>query len=359
MRITKIEASGIRNYRSLNISFNKGINALYGRNGSGKTNIVEIIDYVTIGKSFKADSDEELINFEEEFAKVKIEYDRKQKNEIKIILYGEGKKIFKNDIELKKLSLLPGNLIDILFTPQDVFLFKDSPTIRRRLIDVTLSSIDKQYLVELSNYKRLLKDRNTVLKGELFDEKYLQIITEQMTESEFYIYSKRKWLVDKINNLITGIYRRLDEENNELFIKYNPFIQEENKEKYVFEALKRYNETKETDLKRKSTTDGIHREDIETLLNEREISLFGSQGQNRMACLALKFSLYEIVKSEIGEDPILILDDVLSELDVIHQEKLIKYLENVEQTFITCTELNEKLKNYSTYEIVDGTVIRR
>lgn len=359
MRITKIKASGIRNYQTLDISFEKGINTLYGRNGSGKTNIVEIIDYATIGKSFKAASDEELIKFDEEFAKIEIEYNRKEKNEIKIILHDEGKKIFKNEIELKKLSLLPGNLIDILFTPQDVLLFKDSPSVRRRLIDIILSSVDKQYLIELSNYKRLLKDRNTVLKGELFDEEYLQIVTKQMVEAEFYIYSKRKKLIEKINSLITDIYRKLDEDVSSVFIAYNSYVDENEKEKYVSEALKKYQEAKETDLKRNSTTNGIHREDIKTFLNEHEIDLFGSQGQNRIACLALKFSLYEIVKEEIDEDPILILDDVLSELDKIHQEKLIKYLENVEQTFITCTELNDQLKKYSTYEIVDGTVIRR
>lgn len=359
MRVTKIEASGIRNYKSLNILFEKGINVLYGLNGSGKTNIVEIIDYATIGKSFRADSDLELIEFEEEFAKVEIEYQKIKRNLIKMIIYKEGKRISKNDIELKKLSELPGNLIDIMFTPQDVFLFKTSPSVRRKLIDVTLSSIDKKYLEELSLYKKMLKERNSILKSDLFDENYLQIITEKMIESEFYIFSKRNELIERLNKLINDIYKRLDEEKNKIVFKYNSFINEKNCERYKEKALGKYTLSKEADIKRKTTNEGIHREDIDTFLNEREIELYGSQGQNRLVCLALKFSLYEIIKKKIGEDPILILDDVLSELDENHQEKLINYLEDVEQTFITCTELNEKLKKYSTYEIVDGTVIRR
>lgn len=359
MLIKRIKASGFRNYQTLDVTFEKGINSLYGPNGSGKTNIVEAIDYLTIGKSFRADSDIELINFDSEFTKLEVEYYKQKDCEIKVVVSKEGKKIFNNGIELKKLSELPGNLIDVVFTPKDVLLFKDSPLVRRKLIDITLSSIDKKYLYELGMYKSLLKERNAILKDDLFDETYLDIITEKMITSQHYIHCKRKELLDQINELINKTYKRLDDEQSEIQIKYQTFVDEKEFDQFKKKALKKYNLSKETDMKRKTTSEGIHREDFKTYLNGHEIDLYGSQGQNRITCLALKLSIYEIIKKAIDDDPILILDDVLSELDENHQVKLIEYLKQVEQTFITCTETNTELKKYSTYEIVDNAVIRR
>ena len=292
MHVKSIKASGFRNYKEVNISFEKGINSLFGKNGSGKTNIVEAIDFLTIGKSFRADSDQELINFDSEYSKIEIEYFKEKNSEIKVIISNNGKKIFNNGIELRKLSELPGNLVDVIFTPKDVLLFKDSPLTRRKLIDVTLSSIDRKYLNELALYKNLLKERNAILKNESFDDMYLQIITEKMIDSQFYIYSKRKELLSRLNDLVNETYKKLDDEKNEIKIKYQMFTDENEIEQYREKALSRYLLTKETDIKRKTTSEGIHHEDFKTYLNGREIDLYGSQGQNRITCLARKFSIY-------------------------------------------------------------------
>lgn len=359
MLISEFKARGLRNYQSINISFQKGLNILYGPNGSGKTNIVEAIDYFTIGKSFKAESDLELINFNEEFAKVQIELIKSKKEELEFVISKTSKKILLNGNEIKRLSELPGNLIDVVFVPKDVLLFKTSPLIRRKLIDLTISSIDKKYLNELSTYKTLLKERNAMLKNELFDETYLQIITDKMIDSSFYVFKKRNEFFNKVNSLINETYKKLDDEKMSIKISYDAFINENDYKTFKGKAKKRYEESKESDFKKKSTNEGIHKEDFKTLLNEHEIDLYGSQGQNRIVCLALKLSIYEIIKESVHEDPILILDDVLSELDDNHQENLLKCLENIEQVFITCTELNDRLKKYYTYEVKDNTVIRR
>ncbi len=359
MFLTKINASNFRNYSSLDISFQKGINVLYGLNGSGKTNIVEAIDYLKIGKSFKTNSYTELIKFNEDFSKINIYLQKEKLHELNAIISNEGRKIFHNGIELTKLSELTGILIDVVFTPEDVLLFKDSPLNRRKLLDITLSSLDKKYLQNLKDYSRILKERNELLKNEDIDDTYLEVITEKMIDYEFYIYLKRDELIKKLNSLINEVYKQVDDQNSQVELSYKSFVNESNFETYKNKAMKIYRDTKQIDIKRKLTNEGITRDDFKTFLDGREISLYGSQGQNRLTCLALKLSIYEIIKKEIGENPILILDDVLSELDENHQNKLIAYLENVEQTFITCTEVNEKLNKYSTYQIVDDAVIRR
>jgi len=359
MRIKKIDITDFRNYQNTEIEFEKGINTLYGRNGSGKTNIVEAIDYLTLGKSFRADSDLELVRFEQEFAKLEVDYKKEKDSEIKVVISKQGKKFFNNGIELKKLSELSGNIIDVLFTPKDALLFKDSPSVRRKLIDITIASIDKRYLKDLSLYKNLLKERNAALKEERVDQTYLDVVTEKMIEPQFYVFKKRNELFEKINKLINEIYKKIDDEQNEVRIDYQSFVNEQEEIEFKKKALKKYQTSKENDMKRKSTNEGIHHEDFKTYLNGHEIDLYGSQGQNRLSCLALKLSIYEIIKSEIKDDPILILDDVLSELDEIHQTKLIDYLSKVEQTFITSAELNEELKKFATFEIINNAVARR
>jgi len=359
MRIKKITITDFRNYQNTEIEFDKGINSLYGRNGSGKTNIVEAIDYLTIGKSFRADNDIELVRFDQEFARIEVQYFKEKDSDIKVVISKDGKRFFLNGIELKKLSELSGNLIDVLFTPKDALLFKDTPSVRRRLIDVTIASIDKNYLKQLAVYKALLKERNAALKEENVDQTYIEIVTQKMIEPQYYISSKRHELFSKINALINQIYKKIDDEENEIRIDYQAFVSLDDMEKYQQTALRKYKASKENDMRRKSTNEGIHHEDFKTYLNGHEIDLYGSQGQNRLSCLALKLFIYEIIKDAIKEDPILILDDVLSELDENHQIKLINYLANVEQTFITTAEMNETLEKYKTFEILNDAVARR
>ena len=173
MKINKLKLSNFRNYENVEIEFSKGVNIILGDNGVGKTNLVEAIDFLTIGKSFKTNDEKETIRFEQNFSKIHLEMTRKEKMELDCVISREGKKISFNDIELKKLSELNGKLVDVLFVPEDVSFFKNDPSNRRRFLDLNISFLRKNYLKDLSEYKKLLKERNALLKEENVDENLL------------------------------------------------------------------------------------------------------------------------------------------------------------------------------------------
>ena len=360
MKINKLKLVNFRNYKETEIEFSKGANIIVGDNGVGKTNLVEAIDFLTIGKSFKTNDELEMIRFEEEFAKVELDFFRKEKKNIKCVISNAGKRFLYNDIELKKLTELNGKLVDVLFVPEDVSFFKDNPSNRRRFLDLNISFLNKEYLKDLSLYKKLLKERNTLLKEENVDRNYISVIDEQMIEVQYRIITHRKEMVRKLNLLINDKFQNLDQGNNYVSLIYETVYSNlQDYGRFKERLLEIYEEEFETDLRRKSTSRGIHHDNLIMLLNGREIGVYGSQGQNRLGALSLKLSILEILKRELNEEPIVILDDVLSELDVKHQQKLIEELTKIEQVFITCAKEDYYFKDCSTYVVTKDSVIRR
>ncbi|MBE6142431.1 MAG: DNA replication/repair protein RecF [Erysipelotrichaceae bacterium] len=360
MKINKLKLVNFRNYKETEIEFSKGVNIIVGDNGVGKTNLVEAIDFLTIGKSFKTNDELEMIRFEEEFAKVELDFFRKEKKNIKCVISNAGKRFLYNDIELKKLTELNGKLVDVLFVPEDVSFFKDNPSNRRRFLDLNISFLNKEYLKDLSLYKKLLKERNTLLKEENVDRNYISVIDEQMIEVQYRIITHRKEMVRKLNLLINDKFQNLDQGNNYVSLIYETVYSNlQDYGRFKERLLEIYEEEFETDLRRKSTSRGIHHDNLIMLLNGREIGVYGSQGQNRLGALSLKLSILEILKRELNEEPIVILDDVLSELDVKHQQKLIEELTKIEQVFITCAKEDYYFKDCSTYVVTKDSVIRR
>lgn len=360
MKITKLKLTNFRNYEKVEIEFQKGVNIIVGDNGVGKTNLVESIDYLTLGKSFKTNDETEMIRFNQEFARIELDFCEKEKNNITSIISKQGKRILYNDIDLKRLSELSGKLVDVLFVPEDVSFFRDSPNNRRRFLDINISSLNSKYLNDLSLYKKLLKERNAILKEEFVDKNYVDVITSQMVETQYQIVTHRKEMVRKLNELVNRKYQNLDSCSNNVKLAYLTETKEtSSKEEFVRMMLKKYKDEFETDVKRKNTSIGIHRDNLLMYLNGREIGVYGSQGQNRLGALALKLSMFEILKDELNEEPIVILDDVLSELDDDHQEKLIEELTKIEQVFITCAKEEFKFENCSTYVVTKDSVIRR
>lgn len=359
MKVNKVKLINFRNYENSEIEFEKGINVITGQNGSGKTNIVESIDFLTIGKSFKTNEDKELIRFKEDFARVELEILKKEKMTLKGVISKENKKISYNDIELKKLSELSGKLLTILFTPEDVLFFKDSPNIRRRFIDLNLSSIFPEYLKELAYYKNLLKERNALLKNDDVDKIYLDIITEKMIKPQYKITSYRIKLIESLNKVLSKNYKKIDDEEVELKLHYQTSLKENNFDTFKEKLMLCYKNDFEQDVRRKYTSTGIHHDDIKMYRNGREIDLYGSQGQNRLAVLSLKLSMREIIKENLLEEPIVILDDVLSELDGNHQNKLLLYLREFEQVFITCAKEEINLENTTIYVVDQNRITRR
>ena len=360
MKINKLKLVNFRNYKETEIEFSKGVNIIVGDNGVGKTNLVEAIDFLTIGKSFKTNDELEMIRFEEEFAKVELDFFRKENKTIKCVISNAGKRFSYNDIELKKLTELNGKIVDVLFVPEDVSFFKDNPSNRRRFLDLNISFLNKEYLKDLSLYKKLLKERNTLLKEEKVDKNYISVINEQMIEVQYRIIAHRKEMVRKLNLLINDKFQNLDQGNNYVSLIYETVysnLQDYGRFKERLSEI--YEEEFETDLRRKSTSRGIHHDNLIMLLNGREIGVYGSQGQNRLGALSLKLSILEILKRELNEEPIVILDDVLSELDINHQQKLIEELTKIEQVFITCAKEDYYFKDCSTYVVTKDSVIRR
>ena len=360
MKINTLRLVNFRNYHETEIEFSKGVNIIVGDNGVGKTNLVEAIDFLTIGKSFKTNEEKEMIRFDEDFAKIELEFFKKEKKKIQCVISNAGKRISYNDIELKKLSELNGNLVDVLFVPEDVNFFKDNPSNRRRFLDLNISFLHKDYLKDLSSYKKLLKERNTLLKEEKVDKDYISILNLQMIEVQYRIIAHRKEMVRKLNLLINDKFQNLDQEKNYVSLIYETMYSNlQDYERFKSRMLQIYEEDFEADLRRKSTSRGIHHDNLLMLLNGREIGVYGSQGQNRIGALSLKLSILEILKRELDEEPIVILDDVLSELDIKHQKRLIEELTKIEQVFITCAKEDYYFKDCSTYVVTKDSVIRR
>lgn len=359
MIINNLSLVNFRNYKSLDINFSKGLNILSGSNGAGKTNIVEAINYLTLGKSFKTNNDEELISFDEEYLKINLEFVSKSKKKIQCIISKNTKKIIYNDYEIKKLSELNGKLVSVLFTPIDVNLFKDSPALRRKFLNISISSFDNVYLKELSLFNNLLKERNALLKNERIDKNYLGILDDKIIETSYPIMIKRKEIIEKLNLNLNNIFQNIDSNSNSIKLIYKTEEDVDEYARYYQVMKKKYLDDFESDTRRKSTSRGIHHDDMIMLLNGREIALYGSQGQNRISSLSLKLAMIELIRQEIGEDPIVILDDVLSELDELHQTKLLNILNNYEQVFITCADNSLLVDNASIYKIENGKLTGR
>ena len=360
MKVNKVKLTSFRNYQKEEISFERGINLIYGSNASGKTNLVESIALLSLGKSFRTNEEENLINKESSFAKVEIELEKNKKIDLQMIISKNGKKIYCNEIPLEKFSELSGILIAITFIPEDVFLFKDSPNVRRRSIDICLANLYRRYIYYLSEYKSYLKQRNALLKEENISLDLLKIFEEKMIENQYHIVIQRNELFKGLENKINLIFKKISLKEDSIKIKYQTdFLINSNYEEFKKDALKKYEENRENDLRRKSSSIGIHKDDFIVYLNEKDISLFGSQGQNRLVSLSLKLAYGELVKEVINDDPVLILDDVLSELDETHQTSLINALLDYEQVFITSAMKEENKNIKSLYQVDNGVVIRR
>ena len=337
MWINKIKINNFRNYKQQEIKLEENINIFYGENAQGKTNIIEAIFLSSMGKSFRAKKDKEMINLNSENAEVEIEYQKSDRDgKIKIELR-KKKIIYQNGIKIKKLSELLGIINIVIFTPDDIHILKGGPQNRRKFLDIMISQLKPNYMYHLNLYLKTLEQRNNYLRQireERKDENLLEIWDEKLAEHAIIIYQYRKEYIKKIKEKIKEIHGEITNQKEEIEIEY---ISEcKSKEEY----LKLLKERRKLDIIKGFTTKGIHRDDFVTYINKKQIDIYGSQGQHRTAILSLKLSELNIVKEEIGENPILLLDDFMSELD----EKRIKsFLEKIEDTQVIIT-VTQKIK---------------
>jgi len=354
MYIEKIKLSNFRNYIEQEIELDKNINIFYGNNAQGKTNIIEAIYLSAIGKSYRTSKDKELININKSFAIDEIKYSKKDREGTVKIEISDKKQISVNGIKAKKMSEVLGNINIVLFTPDDIDIFKEGPSRRRKILDIMISQLRPNYLYNLNMYNKVLEQRNNYLKQIKFENKpeaMLDIWEEKLADYAEIIYNYRKEFVKKIKDKIVDIHKKITDNKEILSVEYiSNFC---NKEEFI-KSLERH---RRIDIIKGFTGKGIHRDDLKLYINDEEIEIYGSQGQRRSTILSIKLSELEIIKEEIEEMPILLLDDFMSELD---KERREKFLEDVKDTqiIITCTDkLELKNKNKKIFYVENRTSI--
>lgn len=366
MVINSLELSNFRNYKNLHMEFDKGTNILYGDNAQGKTNVLEAIFLSATTKSHKSSKDTDIINFEEEEAHIRT-FLEKDDIETRVDMHlrkSKSKGIAVDGVKIKKAAEILGILNVIFFSPEDLSIIKNGPSERRRFVDMELCQLDSFYLYNLNNYNKIINQRNKLLKDISFNPSLkdtLNIWDSQASSYGSKIIERRKLFVEQLNDIIFDIHKNLSGGKEHLKIIYEPNVTMENLEKEMIA-------NQEKDIKLKMTSVGPHRDDFSFHVKkvvdgqEQDISIdirkFGSQGQQRTAALSLKLSEIELVKKLTNDTPVLLLDDVLSELDSNRQNFLLSTLGDI-QTIITCTGLDEFINNRFKinliYKVKEGT----
>lgn len=357
MYIESLQLKNYRNYESLNINLDKETNILYGDNAQGKTNILEAIYLCGTTKSHRGSKDREIIKFQEEESHIRMVVSRKNiKYRIDMHLKkNKAKGVAINGIPIKKARELFGIVNLVFFSPEDLNIIKSGPGERRRFMDLELCQLSAIYLTDLSNYNHIVNQRNKLLKDLAFRQDFidtLDIWDLQMAQFGKKIIQAREAFVEKLNEIIQDIHRKLTGDREFLQLIYEPSVTAEAMEQEI-------SRNRERDLKLKLTTIGPHRDDFCVKVNGIDIRKYGSQGQQRTAALSLKLSEIYLVKEVMKDTPVLLLDDVLSELDSSRQNYLLNSIHDV-QTVITCTGLDEFVNNRfhvnKIFHVVGGQV---
>lgn len=369
MILNKIELINYRNYRKTNISFSPGINVIIGNNAQGKTNILESIYVLAITKSYRTNNDTNLIRFDNNSfvlkGNIKSEYFIKDLQ----LSFDKYKKITKiNGKQIKKISDYITNFNVILFAPEDLEIIKGAPSIRRNLLNIEIGQISSNYIKYHNEFNKILKSRNDYLKmlgiNSVYDNRYLDILTDSIIEREVPIYIDRKKFIDRINLYIDDIFYNITgikglhvvyESNIDLSDIGEDVLRQKIKDKYKSSINKEINQG--------VTLYGPHRDDFTFFIEDRDIKLFGSQGQQKLAIISFKLAEIYIFKEDTGTFPVLLLDDIFSELDKFKKNNLIKYLQGDIQVIITSNDTKDISKKIldkaKIYKIINGNIIEK
>lgn len=358
MKIQRLSIKNFRNYENLNIEFDDKVNIFIGKNAQGKTNLLECIYYCCIGKSFKSCKDKEIIKWKEEESLIKLVANKKYRElEIEIKLNKNRKKSIQiNKIPIKKIGELIGEINIVFFSPQEMKLVKESPDERRKFMDIDISQNNKRYFYQLGRYEKILANRNKLLKNSQLIEtvkETVDIWDRALINSAKFIAFERKKFIEQIVPYAQKAHSYISGGKESLSLSYKCGCGVSLDEKFEANMDKLLKKNIEKDFKLGYTSIGIHRDDIDIFLNDVEVKNFGSQGQQRTVALSLKLAELENMYNINGEYPILLLDDVFSELDLDRQKRLLKFVDRT-QTFITCTD--EKKIEGKLYKIIDGKI---
>ena len=359
MIVESVELKDYRNYEFLDMKFNEHVNIIYGDNAQGKTNILESIYMCSTSKSHRGSKDREIVRFGEDESHIKLnvlKHDMKYRIDMHL-KKNKTKGIAVNGIPIKKAVELFGIINIVFFSPEDLNIIKDGPSERRRFMDMQLSQLDKIYLSNLVNYNKVLNQRNNLLKDIAFapSEQLMQTLDiwdMQLVKYGSLIIKGRESFIEKINTIISGIHSRLTGGIENIKVSYVPDVDVNDFEEEV-------KSSRQKDIKYKATGKGPHKDDLIFLINDNDVRKYGSQGQQRTAALSLKLSEIYLVKKKIKDTPVLLLDDVLSELDSNRQTYLLKSIHDI-QTLITCTGLDDFISHQfeinKVFQVVKGHV---
>ena len=370
MRIKRLKVENFRNLEKLDIEFSDGVNIIYGNNAQGKTNIIEAIYIFSFGKSFRANRDIELLKFDKEYFLSNIEIMKKDRDlemDFGFDKLSNKKMIKVNGVIQKKISDIIGKLNVVVFKPEDIKIVTDAPSVRRKYIDYLISSISKGYLENITKYKKVLEERNNLLKEikvklkgnrvlEKNDEDFLDVYDKLLSKLNYEIYNERKRVIEKLNNYIYGIHLKLTENyinNEKLHIKYVSNVEEDIQKMYNDLIKSRLN-----DINKGYTSFGIHRDDYIISINSLDVSIYGSQGQKKSSIISLKLSELKVIEEVIGEKPVLLLDDYMSELDERRRLKFLDIIEDIQIIITTTHKISIDGKENTYFYVYNGKIER-
>lgn len=355
MRLHHLTLTNYRNYESLSVSFNGQIHFFIGNNAQGKTNLLESIYLLALTKSHRTSKDRELIRWGADQAKIHCEltlFDRQV--ELDIDIFQQGKKVMINRIERKKISEFLGQLKVVLFAPEDLQLIKGSPVQRRRFMDRALGQLRPKYVNDLTQYQKVLQQRNQLLKDAVRKPKLLQTIDlwdDQLIEYGSEVIKARETFIGNINEFAQKVHYDITEGKEQLTLSYDANCVADHLKDKIYKS-------RERDLHTGTTNIGPHRDELQFFINDIDAKVYGSQGQQRTVALSLKLAELEYMKQQMGDMPILLLDDVLSELDINRQRQLLDNIGDSIQTFVTTTDVegikHDILKRSDFFYIKEG-----
>lgn len=360
MFIKRLQMLNYRNYNVLDISLGPHVNVFMGDNAQGKTNILEGIYYCAFARSHRTSKDRELINWRYDNALLSVTVGRERLDKrIDISILKDGKKAIQiNKIKIKKIGELFGNFNVVMFSPEDLKIIKDSPGVRRKFIDMELCQLNPKYYYNLVQYNKVLNERNSILRNRNINKDILEVYDMQLVEFGYNIIIDRLEYIQKLNKYSAKIHSDITSGKEKIEFKYISTIKDLESIKENFYLLLEKNRSR--DCERGITSIGPHRDDFTVLINDIDTKSYGSQGQQRTAVLTIKFSSLKIIKELTGEYPVLLLDDVLSELDFSRKKYILSTIGDI-QTIITCTgieDLYEYLDDKSkVFKVKDGEIL--
>lgn len=366
MFLKSIHLENFRNYSSLTLQTNAKVNLFVGNNAQGKTNLLESIYVLALTKSHRTAKDKELIQWNEQHAQIQGEIDKKYGPlKLECTISSNRKKVKLNGLEQKKLSNYYGSMNVVMFAPEDLEIVKGSPGIRRRFLDMEIGQVRPGYLFSLSQYLKVIEQRNNYLKTAFatqINEQLLEVWDEQLSVHGTAMMFERQRFIQKLEKWAAQIHAGITNGQEQLSLEYQPSIPIDHEQQSVVieQFMLKLKQNQSHDVRRGSTQIGPHRDDFSFFINGKEAQVYGSQGQQRTVALSLKLAELELIFEETGEYPILLLDDVLSELDQHRQTQLIETFQNKVQTFVTTTGVEAvdlaKLEDVQIYTVTDGSV---